>query len=269
MVLVGLCVLGLLLGMVQNNARSAHKVDRFATVIRSLINPVSAPLSGATRAASDFCSGIASARHLAAENRHLKALLVPLAMYSDTINAKDQEIDRYRAMLKFGPLPGKKRVPASVIGFSINENRLTLNVGSNQGLSLGCAVESSEGLVGTVEEVEANTSQVLMLTSAGLQMTSNGKTQLIGAVDISRSPPSGGLVRGETASTLTMTFLDPKAPVQIGDIVQTSGYSDKIPGQILLGKVIQIEPNEEFGTLKARIDPAVSPAKLDVVFVLV
>jgi rod shape-determining protein MreC len=161
------------------------------------------------------------------------------------------------------------RVAASVTGFSINENRLTLNVGSNKGIKLGCPVECADGLVGTVEEVGSNQCQVLMLTSAGLQATSNGKTQLIGAIDINRNPPLIGVVRGENASTLTMTFLDSMAPAQIGDLVVTSGFSDKIPRGLLIGKIIQVEPNEELGALKGRLSPAFEPGNLDSVFVLI
>ena len=267
--LIGLCALGIVLGSLQNGARTSQKPDHIASLLRTLIRPVSVPMASLTRGMNDFFHGLVSASHLSAENRRLKELEAAISLYGPTVADRDDQITRLRSMLQFGSVPGKKRVPASVIGFSINENRLTLNVGSAQGLVLGAPVESAQGLVGTVEEVEAHECQVLMLTSAGLQMTSRGKTQLIGAIDVNRTPPLVGLVRGENASTLSMTFLDPKAPVQVGDLIMTSGYSDKIPRGINIGKVIQIEPNEEFGTLKARVDPAFSAGNLDVVFVLV
>ena len=267
--LVGLCILGIVLGNLQNSSKGLHHVDRVGGVVRAVIEPLALPLSRTTRAVGDFLIGIGSARRLAEENRHLKELQAPLAMYSETIELKDQEIARLRSLQGFGPLAGKKRVPASVSGYSINENRLTLNVGSKQGITLGAPVECASGLVGTVEEIEPNECQVLMLTSAGLQMNSRGKTQLIGALDVNRNPPLLGLLRGENATTLSMTFSDPKAPAQVGDLVVTSGYSEKIPKGITIGKIIQIEPNEEFGELKARIDPAFSAANLDAVFVLI
>ena len=266
--LIGLCALGIVLGSIQNSARVSQKPDHVASLLRTLIRPVSSPLASLTRGTSDFFHGILSASRLTAENRRLHELEAAQSLYSTTMLDRDDQISRLRSMLKFGEVPGKKRIPASLIGMSINENRLTLNVGSAQGVVLGSPVESAQGLVGTVEEVEPRECQVLMLTSAGLQMTSRGKTQLIGAIDVNRTPPLVGLVRGENASTLSMTFLDPKAPVQVGDLIMTSGYSDKIPRGINIGKVIQVEPNEEFGTLKARIDPAFSPGNLDVVFVL-
>ena len=66
-----------------------------------------------------------------------------------------------------------------------------------------------------------------------------------------------------------MTFLDSMAPAQIGDLVVTSGFSDKIPRGLLIGKIIQVEPNEELGALKGRLSPAFEPGNLDSVFVLI
>lgn len=268
-VVIGLCVLGIVLGNIQNGAHLNQRVNRVDSTVRLLIMPLAVPMSGATRAVSEFFRGTLSARNLAAENAHLKDLLKHLDLYDSEIEERDNEIKRLRVLQGFLPVPGKTRVPASVCGFSISENRLTLNVGSKQGVKLGCPVECADGLVGTVEEVEATQCQVLLLTSAGLQPTSNGKVLGIGAVDNSRNPPLIGMVRGENASTLSMTFLDPKAPAQIGDLVVTSGFSDTIPPGLVIGKIIQTEPNEELGTLKGRLSPSFEPGDLDAVFVLI
>ncbi len=269
MVLVSLCILGVVLGTIQNGSRSQEKVDRFTSIVRSLVMPIGTLANGIVRSTSSFVEGTISANRLVAENRRLKALELVYASYGERIDELKKSNETLRTLQGFGPSPGKKRVPASVYGFSINENRLTLNVGSNQGVTAGCPVESSVGLVGTVEDVEPNRSQVLLLTSAGLQPNAKGKALLIGAIDVNRNPAPAGLLRGENASTLTLTFMDPKAPVQIGDTIVTSGYSGKIPKGLIIGKVIQLEPSEEFGTLKARVDPAFSIGNLEVVFVLI
>ena len=267
--LIGLCAFGAVLGNLQNGASANKHALRVDSAIRLFIDPLAVPMSRSTRAVSDFFSGILSAKRFTEENRRLKQLLQHMELYDAEIELKDRDIDRLRALMGFNPVPGMTRVSASVCGFSINENRLTLNVGASQGVKLGCPVESADGLVGTVEEVEPSQCQVLMLTSAGLQATSTGKTQQIGAIDINRNPPLVGVVRGEDASTLSMTFLDPKAPAQIGDLIVTSGFSDRIPRGLMVGRIIQTEPNEEFGILKARLSPSFEPGRLDVVFVLI
>jgi rod shape-determining protein MreC len=269
MVLIGLCALGVVLGTVQNGSHSQERVDRLTSTVRSITSPLGSLLNGVVRTTSAFFTGTFSATKLVQENRRLKALEQVYATYSERIEGLRTENETLRKYEGFGQTPGKTRVPALVYGFSINENRLTINVGSNQGVRAGCAVESNDGLVGTVEYVEANRSQVLLLTSAGLQPNAKGKALLIGAIDVNRVPPPAGLLRGENASTLTLTFMDPKAPVQIGDTIVTSGFSEKIPKGLIIGKVIQLDPSEEFGTLKARIDPAFSLGNLEFVIVLI
>jgi len=87
-------------------------------------------------------------------------------------------------------------------------------------------------------------------------------------MDISRNPPPIGLFTGINASTLELTLYDPKAPVQIGDVIVTSGYGERIPGGIVIGKVIQVDDDEEFGTRKAMIDPSVSMGQVREVQIL-
>ena len=261
-----LCILGIVLGTVQNGAKSHERVDKVSSTVRSVVMPVSLLMSGIARSTSNFVEGTVSANRLVQENRRLKGLAQVIVTYNERIETLQASNDTLRAMAGFNQVPGKKRISASVIGFSINENRLTIDVGSNQGVKAGSPVECAEGLVGTVEDVEPTRSQVLLLTSAGLQPNSKGK--VIGGIDVNRKPPPAGLIRGDNASTLTLTFMDPKAPVQIGDLIVTSGYSEKIPKGIVIGRVIQVDPSEEFGTLKARIDPAYNLGRLEVVYVL-
>jgi rod shape-determining protein MreC len=120
-------------------------------------------------------------------------------------------------------------------------------------------VQAPAGLVGTVQTVERDRCQVLLVTSRGLT---------VGALDLDRDPPPAGLLRGENSSTLAVTFEDPKAPVEIGDRIVTSGFSELIPRGIYIGRVIAVSPDEEFGMLRVRVDPAVSVGDLGEVQVL-
>ncbi|AIE85647.1 Rod shape-determining protein MreC [Fimbriimonas ginsengisoli Gsoil 348] len=257
--LILLIVTGVVLGRLQTASRTAGKVDPISAAIRSAVVPSSGPLNSLANSSGGFFSGIFSAGRLKAENQRLQALANAGALYTEQVQRLQGEIDRIRVLQGMGPIPGKTRVPADVIGYALYENRLTLNVGSRQGVQIGCPVESAEGLVGTVQVVEADRCQVLLLTSASLTL---------GAIDQSRNPPPAGLLRGENSSTLTLTFQDPKAPVEIGDHIVTSGFSDRIPRGILIGKVISVATDEQFGSLRAKVDPAVSVGNLREVHVL-
>jgi rod shape-determining protein MreC len=121
------------------------------------------------------------------------------------------------------------------------------------------AVECPEGLVGTVQIVDSSRCQVQLLSSAGLT---------IGALDKDRNPPPEGLLSGESTSKLRLIFLDPEVPVTVGDHIVTSGHSEHIPKDILIGKVIAVDFNPEFGTRRATVFPAVQVGNLREVSVL-
>jgi len=257
--LLGLCVLGFILGRLQTNSRTAGRVDSISSIAQTLVSPVASPLKSVADGTGDFFYGLFSARRLAIENRRLQALANSAEMYVDQTRRLEQEIDRLRTLQGFGPIPGKERIKASVIHYAAYENRVTLNVGSRHGVGRGMPVEAPEGLVGTIQVVEADRSQALLVTSASLK---------IGAIDLKRNPPPAGLLRGENSNTLSLTFQDPRAPVEIGDQIVTSGFSDKIPRGIRIGTVIAVENDEEFGSLRARVDWAVNVGMLREVHVL-
>lgn len=258
-VLVLLCILGGFLGRFQHGALDKGRVDPLSSVGQTLVSPIVLPLSSVVRASSDFFFGLFAARRLTDENRRLASLAQVADLYSMQIERLEGEVSRLRAMSGYGELAGKTRLRADVVGYSAFENRITLNVGSNLGVRPGMPVEAPEGLVGTVQAVEASRCQVLLVTSAGL---------ILGAIDLSRNPPPAGLLRGEDSNRLAVTFQDPKAPVAIGDRLVTSGFSDRIPRGIYIGRVIAIDSDEEFGSLRAKVDPAVNLGNLREVIVL-
>ena len=258
-VLVALCVLGVVLGRMQNAARSSGRVDGLTSLAHAVVGPVSGPAGSVTHATGEFFGGLFSARQLTLENQRLRALANAAELYNSQLTRLQGEIDRLRVMQGFGPVVGKSRVKADVVGFAAYENRITLNVGANQGVRPGMPVEAPEGLVGTIQIVEATQSQALLVTSAGLTL---------GAMDIDRNPPPAGLMRGEDANRISVTFQDPKAPVEIGDRIVTSGFSKNIPRGIIIGRVISVEADEEEGLLRAKVFPAISVGTLREVHIL-
>jgi len=258
-VLIALCAIGIFLGRQQSAARTLGKADPVTALVQSAVEPVARPLRNSAQSSSDFFSGLFAARRLTEENRRLAALAASADLYSQNVERMQLEIDSLRKLSGFGPLPGKTRVPADVIGYFPKENRITLNVGSKSGIKVGLPVQAPEGLVGTVQVVEPNQCQVLLLTSNYLK---------IGALDASRNPAPAGLIQGENSTTLTLPFQDPQAPVEIGDKITTNGASLMIPGGIPIGRVIAVHKDEVFGVLNAQVDPAVSVGALREVHVL-
>jgi rod shape-determining protein MreC len=240
--LVALCVAGFLLGRIQNTARSEGRTDPFTSLIRTAVQPAAIPFKNVADRFDDWTLGIFSGSQIIEENRRLKAQVQSVAGYSEQVEFLTKQIDDLRKIQGFGEVPGKTRVNAAVIGYFPRENLVTLDIGSQQGISTGLPVVAPQGLLGTVQSVEKNRSQVMLLNNPALK---------IGAMNLTRKPPPAGFLED-----LGVTFVDPKAPVEVGDLIVTSGLSDKIPGGIIIGKVIFVEDSLEQGTRRAVVDPA-------------
>ncbi len=227
--------------------------------METLTLPITRPLVATSNGTSDFFHGIFAAARLTRENRTLREQANVIAQYSETVDRYVAEVDELRRFSGLPQLPGRERVAADVVGFFFNDNRITLDVGSSKGVAAGMPVQNAEGLVGIVQTVSNGSCQVLLLPSSSLT---------IGAIDTARNPPPAGLLRGENGSTLNLTFKDPQAPVQNGDQIVTTGFSDKIPRGIPIGQVIQVKDDADFGTRRAVVYPYVSLGTLREVWVV-
>ena len=256
--MLALLALGFEFGNLQRNGIKIGRTDPTTHLVRSALSPISVPSHAATFAVSDFLTGVFYARKLTNENRHLREQAAIINMYSETVDALQREIEEKRLLLNLQQSASHPRVVANVIGYTQSENRLLLDIGSDKGVIAGLAVESGRGLVGTIESVEKHRSTVLLVTSRNQ----------VGAIDSSRNPAPVGLMRGRDSNTVEVTFSDPKAPVQVGDLIVTSGLGIHIPRGIVIGRVMQVDSSEEYGFKKAIVDPVVSVGMLREVLVL-
>jgi len=258
LLLLLLCVAGFVLGRVQTGAKSKGGVDPISGTVHALVNPPARLVTGAIDGTSDFARGVFGARSLTQRNRELEALVQSANLYTESVDRLEREIGELRQTMGLPPVPGKSRIAADVIGFFPSEYRITLSAGRTKGVRPGLPVVNAQGLVGVVQTVEANTSQVTLIYSPTLK---------IGAV-AQRDPPPAGLIRGESSDKLILEFIDLDAPAQVGDLITTSGFSDKIPGGIPIGKIVQLDDDKAFGTRRAQVFPNVQIGAVREVYVL-
>ena len=109
------------------------------------------------------------------------------------------------------------------------------------------------GLLGRIQSVGENDSIVVLLSSPD-------PSNRIGAMVVRKPPndPSLGLLRGESLNQLILEFSDPKAQVEVGDKVVSSGFSEFIPRNVPIGIVTQVENDEEYGRRSAYVRPIVN-----------
>lgn len=209
---------------------------------------VAAP-NGTGIGAANLFQDLFQGAKLRQENAALRAEINAASMYLETIERLNRELDQARKLQGLPSTPGQASVAADIVGFFPSDNRITLSVGKSKGVRPGMPVIAADGMLGVVQTVEGNRCQALLLQSAALK---------IGAMDASRNPPPTGLLQGVDSNTLSFTLFDPKATISVGDTIVTSGFGERIPRGLVIGKVIQVEDIAELGTRRASVDPAIS-----------
>jgi rod shape-determining protein MreC len=247
-----LCAVGVALGRFQSQSRNAGHSDPISLTYRTLWDPAPITLEELSNGVSDFISGFTRSGFLVRENKRLRAMEGAMALYKEEIGRRDAEIERLRSLLELPQIPGKSR------GYFPNEGRATLNIGTNRGVKKNMPVIAAEGLVGIVQTADGGTSQILLISSPQMR--------IVGMVQ--RDPPPVGFIRGQSAGAMVFEVTDAKAVVQNGDMVYTSGFSERIPPGIKIGRIVQIEEDVAFGSKRCQVFPEVQVGAAREVFVL-
>jgi len=162
-----------------------------------------------------------------------------------------------------------KLLAARVVAFSpassSGDRRVTIDVGSRDGVTKDLTVIAGAGLVGRVIAVAAWTSDVLVVGDRDLTIAVRVGTEgRIGSV--SATSPVGAKPRG--LGQLSLTMLQQGAVV-VGDTVTTLGSVGGRPfmPDIPVGTVVSVDPDRGQLTSTAVVEPVVRTASLDVVAV--
>lgn len=116
-------------------------------------------------------------------------------------------------------------------------NEIVVNRGIKDGIEEGMGVVVSEGLIGYVSEVYSTSCRVILITNSSCNNTSViiNNTYLI--------------LEYDKDNNLFVNQLDNSDLIKEGDIVLTSGLTDKYPRGITIGYISKIEENN-YGTGK-------------------
>ncbi len=137
---------------------------------------------------------------------------------------------------------------AKVINNSVNKhfNYITLNKGEKNGIEKEMGVISSKGVVGIVKDVSSHYSSVISILN----------TRLLISGKLKESGFFGAL--GWDGKDYTHAWLNEipiHAPVSVGDLIVTSGFSAIFPEGILIGSVESVEKDkgESFYRIKVKL----------------
>ena len=183
-------------------------------------------------------------RQLAEENSHLRAQLASNYVAPDS--SRKIKIDS-----TITDTAGKYRkytfLPARVVGnsYTLQNNFLTLERGSSQGVEVGMSVISPLGIVGTVLFVSDNFSIVMSVLNRNSRVSA-----------MLKKDNSAGSIEwnGENPYYLTLKNIGKGSKINIGDTVVTSSYSANFPSKIMIGTIAgkTADLSSNFYTLKVK-----------------
>ncbi len=156
---------------------------------------------------------------LAYENARLRKLL-----YNTEVN----ELARRDSLVNQDSALQYSYITSKVINNSINlnNNKITLNKGSNAGISHRMGVVDANGVVGIVKEVNKNFAIVLSILHRNVRISAAVKNKgYFGSMHWTSNDPT----------VLDLTDISRHANIAIGDTIVTSGYSTKFPPNITIG----------------------------------
>jgi rod shape-determining protein MreC len=178
------------------------------------------------------------------ENEFLRNQISAAQLYLETDDDLRRQIGELRALVGL-PNYGKQKIPAEIIAYFPFNNRVTISVGQKEGIEPRLPVLTGNGLLGIVNTVGERTSQVTLIAAPTLRL---------GAI-ISGQDAIAGILRGETPTRLAMDVVS-ELDVKAGDVVVTSGVTERIPRGIVIGTINRVEIDRDFGSRRAFILPA-------------
>jgi len=153
-------------------------------------------------------------------------------------------------------------LPAMVINNSVGRtnNYLTLNVGSNHGVSPGMGVVSPLGVAGIVKQVSPNYSSVYSILHSETKISAKtGKDEIIGTV----------LWSGKTHHQAMLKDIARYHKIEIGDSVYTSNFSRIFPPGIPIGTIENFSINKGYDFYDIILYLAVDFSRISEVYVII
>ncbi len=244
----GLAIGLMVLGRIDHPAISSIRtqaVDLLAPVIDIASRPMAAIDAGIARI--DYFFDIYD------ENARLREENARLLHWQATARQLDAENKAFRELLSTVAEPRSAFVTARVIGMSSGTFVRTalINAGTHDGIAVGQAVVTDDGMVGRIVEMGARSARILLLTDLN--------SRIPVALESSRAP---AVLAGDNSNLLTLMFVTDGTNVQIGERLVTSGEGGMFPPGLPVGVVTGFEEGVWFVT------PFVDPTHADFVRVL-
>lgn len=220
-------------------AFDAREITSGQRVIRSWTQTVAdfvqSPVTTISSALSNYFISISSLRTAQTENDELKQRVQELEVEVKQKSDLTAENERLKQLLDLQEQSKYKVLTARIIGRdpSVWFDSSIINRGSFDGVALNMPVVTDGGLVGRVTAVSPLTSQVDLITR-----DKSGLGAVIGQIGDSNAL---GVVTGTSKKELLeMKYVPGSIPVEVGQIVFTTGQDGIFPPGLKVGEIVSV-----------------------------
>lgn len=228
----------------------------------SLSYPFQKTFWSAGESSSGFLGSIFQAGSLAKENDNLKSenqkLYAEVASLQSVVNGNQAQSNVSLTCQN----SGFKLLMAGVIGLE-GQDVLSINKGSADGISEGMPVISQQNvLFGKILKVYKNFSQVMLISNKNSIV--NVKVQ---QEDITK-PEIDGVVKGSGGLGAYLDLVPVDSKINPQDVLVTSAIEGSFPKDLLVGKIVQINKNDQKPFQQAQISLFFDVKSADNLFVI-
>lgn len=237
-----------------------HHLDAARTPAQALIHPFESAMSSAGHA----IRGIGQHSPTSVEQQLQQVTAERNQLLAENARLKDlqQQVNELQKQLDFKQShPGLTVVTASVVGQDPNgiKRIFVINRGSNDGIQTGMAVISPDFFVGQITQVSPDQAQVTLAIDSSSR---------VGAMLESNN--ASGILFGQwqAGGQMELKYLDPSTKVSDGDVVVTSGRTERVPKGLVVGKVSDIHLDVAAAELNVDVTPLINLNSLRTVSVI-
>lgn len=187
------------------------------------------------------------------ESENLSLLSAEMARLSFRVSQLDKENEALRKQLGVKSLDEKKLIMAHPVG---RQRYLILDKGEKDGVGKDMTVVSGDVLVGKIVSLTDRTSSVLLTTDPESK------------IPVWTKDLTYGVVKGTFGRAMVLDEVLQSEILSEGDIVATTGELS-YQQNMLVGKVVNIQPEVREIFKKAEIEPLIDVFKLTTVFIVV
>lgn len=235
------------------------------TPLESALRFITLPVA---RAVSALGNGAGSLLHPTPDEAKLKETVTELQAQLSTLTVDyvrlrslEEENRSLQALTGYLRESGYDHVSARVIARSVDPQRATVLIdrGAKDGIATGMAVVVGDGIfVGKVTELKERVSTVTLVSDSQSRV----------AASLSGQHRLFGLVEGRGNQVARLTLVPQAEALRSDDVIVTSGTEDKIPADLVIGLVNDIEgkPTDPFKS--AALQPVAQVDSLGLVSVL-